>query len=186
MKANQLATLVLRLLGIYCLVAFIPFLSIFSSVIFYTVRTHDSAGIAAMIVAILSSIFWLGLGVLLIVFSVPWGRRLTGDFAEASVTALPFEQVQTLAFAVIGILIFAEALPQLLNTIYSFSISLRHLVNEEAYPAGMKVMDWHTLWVAIGTLLKIGLGLWLFFGARGFSNLWRSFRMFERPSTPGS
>jgi hypothetical protein len=186
MKANQLATLVLRLFGIYCLIVFLPSAAVFSSVIFFTETTHDAAGIAAMVIAVLSLAFWVGIGISLIVFSLPWGRRLTGDFAETNVTTLPFEQVQMLAFAVVGILIFAEALPQLLNTVYSFSVSLHHLLNEEMYPPGMRVTDWHTLLVAVGTLLKIGLGLCLFFGAHGFANLWRSFRTFATPKPQGN
>jgi hypothetical protein len=186
MKANQLATLVLRLLGIYCLIVFIPFVSVFGSAIFYAGSTHDNSGITAIIIAILALAFWLGVGISLIVYSVPWGKRLTKDFAESSVTALPFEQIQVLAFTVAGVLIFAESLPQLFNSIYSFFVSLNHLANKDQYPTGTRFNEWRTLLIAVGTFLKIGLGLWMFFGARGFTNLWRSFRNFGTPNPPSN
>jgi len=179
MNANQLAALVLRLLGIYCLVEFIPFVSVFGSAIFHAGSTHDNSGIAAMIIAILSLVFWLGAGILLIAFSVPWGKRLTKDFAESNVTALPFEQVQVLAFAVAGTLIFAETLPQLFSRIYS----LTQLAGRDQH-GGMKAEIWLTLLPAVGTFLKAGLGLWMFFGARGFANSWRWLRNFGTPNPP--
>jgi hypothetical protein len=37
---------------------------------------------------------------------------------------------------------------------------------------------------AIGTLLKAMLGLWLFFGARGFANFWRFLRNAGTPKPP--
>ena len=77
MKPNQLATLVLRLMGIYCLIVFVPMVPLFSSVLFYARSGNDGSGTAAIILAVLFLIFWLGIGILLIVRSVPWGEKLT-------------------------------------------------------------------------------------------------------------
>ena len=111
MKAHQLATLVLRLLGIYCLIEIIPFVSIYVSEINIARSAIGVLGISEIIIEILPFAFWLGVGISLIVYSVPWGQKLTKDFAESNVTTLPFEQIQVLAFAVAGILILAGSLP---------------------------------------------------------------------------
>jgi hypothetical protein len=182
MKANQLATLVLRLLGIYCLIEIIPYVSVYGSAIFYERRDLDYTVNSATTTAILLFVFWLGIGISLIVYSVPWGQKLTKNFVESNVTALSFEQIQALAFAVAGILILAGSLPQLFNSIYS----LGQLAEEEKY-AGLKPVKaivWHTVLPAVGTFLKAGLGFWMFFGARGFANFWRSIRNFGTPKPP--
>lgn len=184
MKPNQLATLVLRLMGIYCLIVFVPMVPLFSSVLFYARSGNDGSGTAAIILAVLFLIFWLGIGILLIVRSVPWGEKLTPkNMGEGNITAVSFEQIQMLVFAVAGVLIFADALPQLLNSISSFFTSLNQVTGRSQYPANAE-FNWHSLLAAIGILLKAALGLWLFFGARGFANLWRSLRTFGTPKPP--
>jgi hypothetical protein len=35
---------------------------------------------------------------------------------------------------------------------------------------------------AAGIILKTALGLWMFFGARGFANLWRTLQNFGTPN----
>ena len=182
MKAHQLATLVLRLFGIYCLIEIIPCVSICVTEINIARSAIGVLGISAIIIEILPFAFLLGVGISLIVYSVPWGQRLTKDFAESTVTTLSFEQIQVLAFAVAGILILAGSLPQLFNSIYS----LGHLVELEKY-GGLKPgksVVWQTLLSAAGIFSKAGLGFWMFFGAHGFANFWRSMRNFGTPKPP--
>jgi len=180
-KPHQLATLVLRLLGIYCLIVFLPVASLFSSVIPYARYANDNSGIAAIIFAALLLIFWLGAGILLIVCSVPWGKGLTPkDVGEGNITAISFEQVQMLAFAIAGVLIFSDALPQLLNSFFSLLTSIGQIANKNQPPAYAEY-NWRLILTAIGTVLKSALGLCLFFGASGFVSFWRSMRNFGTP-----
>jgi hypothetical protein len=184
MKANQLATLVLRLLGIYCLVVYVPIVPLFSGILFSARNASDNSGIATIIIVVLFLVFWLGIGISLIACSVPWGEKLAPkDVGEAKTSAISFEQVQTLAFAVAGILIFAEALPQLLNSVSSFFISLNQVTGRNQYPPNDQ-FNWRSLLAAVGTFLKAALGLWMFFGAHGFANFWRSLRNFGTPKPP--
>jgi hypothetical protein len=184
MKANQLATLVLRLLGIYCLIVFVPMVPVFSSVLFCARSSNDGSGLATIIIAVLFLVFWLGIGIALIVCSVPWGEKLTPkNMGEGNITAVSFEQIQMLAFAVAGVLIFSEALPQLLNSFFSFFTSLNQVAGRSQPPAYTE-FNWRSLLSAVGILLKAALGLWLFFDARGFANLWRSLRTFGTPNPP--
>jgi hypothetical protein len=136
--------------------------------------------------AVLFCLLWLVVGFSLIVFSVPWGAKLTTGLAESNITTLSFEQIQALAFAVAGALIFAESLPQIFNSISSFFAVLEQLNHRDQYPTGTQFDSWPALLSASGTFLKAGLGLWLFFGARGVANFWRSMRNFGTPKPPGN
>jgi len=188
MKANQLATLVLRLLGIFCLVQVIPAVTVSSyavPIVFSGERLNGSE-IMMVLLVVLFLAFQIGLGVLLIVKSAPWGEKLTPQNTGAmNFTAVSFEQVQVLAFAVAGALILASALPQLLNSMYAIIISLREINGGNQYRSNT-TYSWHTLLIAVGTLLKAAFGAWMFFGARGFANFWRSMRNFGTPKPPQS
>jgi len=184
MKPNQLATLVLRLMGIYCLIVFVPVAPLFGNVIFYTRSTHDNSGIAVIILAVLFLVSWLGTSILLIVCSVPWGKKLTPKEAgEGNITAVSFEQIQILAFAVAGVLIFSAALPQLLNNIFMFFTSLSQ-VTDRSQPTAYAEFNRRSFLSAIGELLKAALGLWLFFRTEGITKFWRSMRNFGTPKPP--
>jgi hypothetical protein len=186
MKANQLATLVLRLLGIYCLIQVIPAVSITSSaapLLFSADGLNYSAFLATMAV-ILFLALQLAIGILLIVKSVPWGEKLIPQTTDtARITTVSFEQVQVLAFAIAGVLVFSETVPQLMNSFVSIFTSLSAIARGTRYPID-NFYVWRSFFIAIGTLAKAGLGLWLFFGARGFANFWRSMRNFGTPKPP--
>jgi hypothetical protein len=179
MKANQLATLVLRLLGIYCLIVFV------STVSFFSVFFYAQNGAFVFILAGLFLILWLAAGISLIVRSVPWGEKLTPkDAGDEKITVASFEQIQILAFAVAGVLIFAGELPQLFNSIFSLFLWLHQNPDKNPYPINSFSSNSHLILTAIGTLLKAALGLWLFFGARGFANFWRFLRIAGTPKPP--
>ncbi len=187
MKPNQLATLVLRLLGIYCLLQFIPALTITSpafSIIMEAENLGASEGIMLTAVTLFLG-FQLLVGILLIVKSVAWGERLTRqNTSEISTSAVAFERVQVLAFAVAGVLIFTSALPQLFSSIVSFFISIGQISRANQYSNGSLLYSWRSLLVATGVFLKAAVGLWMFFGAQGFVNFWRSLRNFGTPKPP--
>jgi hypothetical protein len=187
MKANQLATLVLRLLGIYCLIVLIPMAEMLNGIIFYAQNNSGGFGTAIVITTLLLSASWLAVGISLIVFSKPLGEKLTPKNGEGNMTVASFEQIQVLAFAVTGVLIFAEALPQLLSHGFSFLhflIQLKEKNPFHEFTDSQWPFNRFGSLSAIGTFLKAALGLWLFFGAHGFANFWRSLRTFGTPKPP--
>ncbi len=185
MKANQLATLVLRLMGIYCLIVLIPMAQLLNEVILYAQNGTGGAGVAAVVMVLLLLAGWLAVGIALIAFSRPLGERLSPTNADdGNITAVSFEQVQVLAFAVAGVLIFAETLPQLLGNISAFLHYLIQLKEQNPFPDTGWSFNRFGYAAAAGTFLKAALGLWLFFGARGFASGWRSLRNFGTPRAP--
>lgn len=185
MKANQLATLVLRLLGIYCLIQIVPTVTVLSSItiVAETAENSDFPSAMAFVHASIPSICWLVVAILLFVFSVPWGERLANGINAERIIEISFEQMQVLAFAVVGVLLLTEGLSQLCGSIYSISISIGHF-NREQNPIGPQFNDWRSLLSAFGFLLKTIIGALMFFGAQGFANFWRSMRNFGTPKPP--
>ena len=180
MKANQLATLVLRLMGIYFLVDVIALFWMFSTLI--AEEIHRSNFTPAAIGTLMSVIALVILGILLITCSVPWGQRIVPKAADETISAISFKQLQTLAFAITGILIFAGALPQLLTSIFRLLDSMspqNQILNRLAGETNPYLIEY-----SVGELLKLALGLCLFFGASGFANFWSAMRNFATPKPP--
>lgn len=183
MKPNQLATLVLRLMGIYCLIHVLPTLSLFWVTTTTYMRIAESpAQFRVLMGALFPGISYLISGILLLVFSGVWGGKLTQDLDNEGIAAISAEQIQVLVFAVAGILIFASALPQVVNSI---TFLFGRLTAGNDTPRNLSVYyDTQGVLSSFGVLVKAGLGLALFFRARGFANFWRSLRMFATPKPP--
>jgi hypothetical protein len=188
MKPNQLATLVLRLIGVYTLVEAIPLLAInLTSAVFIGEPTSSGPSRATFGAwLILPAVFRIMIGIFLLMRAEALAQKLTPqEVSDKDFTPVSFEQVQVLAFAVVGVLIFAEALSQLFNNLFSILVSLNQIITKnDAYHS--QAYNWRTLLTAVGALAKAVLGLWMFFGARGFSNFWRSLRIFGTPKQPQS
>jgi len=186
MQPNQLATLVLRLLGIYCLVPVIPTISFALTAVSFAQaepidgKDHTFSNLALVAAGVLPIIFRLVIGILLLVQSVPWGERLTPkNCDQESSTAITFEQAQVLAFAIAGVLIFANALPLTFKSIFNL---VQMLTDSSVYWA----VRWREVVGAIGSLIEAALGLILFFRAHWFAKLWRSFRSSPTPAVRSS
>ena len=176
MKPNQLATLVLRLLGVYCLALVIPTISFgLSAVSLAQAEPADGKDdrffdIALVVSGVLPIFIRLATGVLLLVQSRKWGERLVPkDCGQENITAVSFEQAQLLAFAIVGVLIFASALPSTFKSIFNLAQSL---TDSSVYWASR----WRQGTEATGSLIEAVLGLVLFFRAHWFVKFWRSFQ----------
>ncbi len=180
MKPNQLATLVLRLLRVYSLVEAIPLLVINTSSAVAIGEPVDSGNSNAALITwlILPPIFRIGIGIFLFVWAEALSDKLVPrEVNDKSGSSISFEDVQALAFAVVGVLVFAGALPQSLRSVFDL---VQTLTDHEVYWAS----KWRSATVAIGTILEAALGLALFFRARGFAGFWRSLKTFATPKPP--
>ncbi len=69
MKPNQLATLVLRLMGIYCLIGLVPLAEFLNSAMIYAQNSSGSSGTTVLIITVSLSTIPLAVGISLIIFS---------------------------------------------------------------------------------------------------------------------
>jgi hypothetical protein len=175
-KANQLATVLLRVLGIYCLVEAIPLIVQYIGPFFDKIISGAIFASSWLISLIGSRII---IGILLIKYAESWGEKLVSKNAnEENASAITLKQAQALAFAIAGVLIFANALPQLFNSIFTL---LRATASNTYLVIQPRRID---IEYAIGAIAKAIFGITLFFGAEGFANFWRSFRNFATPKPP--
>ena len=177
MSALNLAIVGLRLLAIYCFVQSIPLFAAFG-VVGALSRTEDPFGRSqpsAVATALLPGSSLFVAAVVLYVFSVPLARRLAAvqptDTAEP---ACSFEQLQTIAFAVAGILILAFALPSVFRGVESVIELIRY---KRAGGTEVTPHQTYDTWLyCIGVVAQVVVGLVLLLNSRGFKNAWHRLR----------
>src|SRR5450432_1618136 len=116
MKANQLAALVLKLMGVFSLVEAIPLLVMnFSSSSFIGESAGGNKSSNATLIAwlVLPSIIRIGIGIYLLARAELLAQKLMSqELHDKTISTVSFGEVQVLAFALAGIFIFSAALPQ--------------------------------------------------------------------------
>ncbi|HVU27314.1 MAG TPA: hypothetical protein VHG71_06205 [Verrucomicrobiae bacterium] len=186
MKANQLATLVLRLLGFYFIIEFIPTTATLISipVVSETLENFNQSNLMISVQALVPAIFWLITGCLLLIFSARWGERLAKGINDEKIIEAPFEKFQILAFAVVGIFLFVSGLSQLCTNIgtYFLFARIRNFAGETVHQP--VINDWRSFFSICGSVLQIAIAAWMFFDTHGFVNFWRSLRNFGTPKPP--
>jgi hypothetical protein len=173
---KNLCIVVLRILGIYCLIeAFVLMQGLYYVL---TMSEEFSKDIGKMIFAsLLPSIVLLCIGVLLIVFSRKLANIITpiSEVAQEN-TKYSLQDIQSILFSVVGVLIFALAIPrtftwisQLISLIMNDSQGLRY---------GPKAI--RETWISlILSIFQFSIGIGLFFGAKKLSLFWHRVREYS-------
>ena len=175
MTPFNLAIVGLRLLAIYCFVQSIPLITTFG-VIGALSRTEDPFGrsqASAVAMALLPGVALFVAAVLLYVFSVPLARRLSAVHPTENVESVcTFDQIQTVSFAVAGILILAFALPSVFRGV----VSVIEFVRSKREGTVTPHQTYDTWLYCIGVVAQVVLGFLLFLNPRGFRNAWHWLR----------
>jgi hypothetical protein len=177
MTPLNLAIVGLRLLAIYCFVQCMPLFSAFG-VVGALSRTEDPFGrsqTSAVAMALLPGASLLIAAILLFVFSLPLARRLSALHpTENAETTFTFEQLQTVAFAVTGILILAFPLPSVFREVEAVIELVRY---KRAGGTDVSPHQTYDTWLyCIGVVAQVVLGLALVLNPRGFRNAWHWLR----------
>jgi len=172
MTKREVASLALKLLGIY---AFILSISLLHSMM-YTIAMNsgqyaDQPGQSpnSALLAIGSGIPWLlliFLGWYLIAASERLGRCIFPQAtAEEKTSALSSGDVQTIAFSIVGLLLLTKAAPGLFRVI--LWIWLIHSGNFPRAAAKDQIIQ-----SSVVLVVQLVFGLYLFLGSKGLSGLW--------------
>ena len=177
MSALNLAIVGLRLLAIYCFVQSVPLFGAFGVVAALS-RTEDPLGrsqASAVATALLPGSSLLIVAIVLYVFSVPLARRLVArQVTESGEPACSFEQLQTAAFAVAGILILAFTLPSVFRGVESVIELVRY---KREGGQGVTPHQTYDTWLyCIGVVAQVVVGFVLLLNPRGFRNAWHWLR----------
>ena len=168
MTKREVASLALKLSGIY---AFIVSVSSFRTMMFMiaSIGDHPGQGLNSTLLAAgygIPLLLLLFLGWYLISASERLSRLIfPQDAAEDKISALSSEDAQTIAFSVVGLLLLTKAVPGLfrvilwISDIYSRNLPL-------AFSKGRLVQE------AVVVVVRLALGLYLFLGSKGLSELW--------------
>ena len=145
MSREDVATLALKLLGVYFLAGAIPFLGHF-------VTTLRSEHVLVLLVPFLLTVV---VGVLLICAARRLGRVLTGDTGAPGVAgSLSVSDWQSIAFSAIGVSLFVHGLPQLGSL--------------ARFDPGRSIWPY-----VVAPAIQIVVGIVLFLRAKGLANVWR-------------
>ena len=170
MSALNLAIVGLRLLAIYCFVQSIPLFSAFG-VVGALSRADDPFGrsqVSAVATALLPGGSLLLAAILLYVFSLPLARRLAAvQPAESTTPGCTVEQLQTVAFAVAGILILTFRAIEAVIQLVRYKKESGIVPPPQLYDTGLYF---------IGVVAQVVIGLVLVLNPRGFRNAWHRLR----------
>lgn len=169
MTKREIAALALRLLGIYCLVESLQYIQGLAWILFGSVPSSDKLGVLLQLLLGTGTLLAIALFLLLRADRV--GRFVAGDEPDQPVTqAWSMRQVQSIAFSAVGVYLLAVSLPNLCMLIVQ-AISAYSATSSMAQAQAQVVMQQQWAKV-IESLLRTGMGLWLFLGAKGWTDLW--------------
>ncbi|MDR3457737.1 MAG: hypothetical protein P4N60_09850 [Verrucomicrobiae bacterium] len=165
----------LRLLAIYCAIQAMLMFSTFGVVaVVFTPQSADHLQPSAVFISLLPGGLLLLLAILLFVYSPPLARRLAAPAApEPAGNGCTVEQVQAIAFGIAGILILAEALPNVGRAGQGLLAVYAQYQQGGTNPPGQVFSSWLYA-AAVAAQLVAGALLLLY--PKGFRNAWRHLR----------
>jgi hypothetical protein len=170
MSLKNLTIVSLKILAIYCFCQSMPLLS--TSITLLKLRGPSALDLSPtwlLFLSLLPALSLLSLAAVLFAFASPLSDRLLPAGAqESSSISCTLEQIQTLAFAVAGILVFIFALPSLFREVV-WLWRLLFLESRMGTPWGN--------WIALtASIAQTVIGLLLIFNPKAFRNIWHYLR----------
>jgi hypothetical protein len=177
MNQKQIASLSLKLLGIYSIIEAIPLLRELSGVFaFRGSGIQMEGGPIQTDVLLIGILIPFGLlllvGFCLIIFSKSFAARMTlKDEIITETTELTARNIQSIAFSVVGLVMIVFAIPhlvQLAANLQAFKSAGSEMLKEQ-----ISIGTWA---YSIGIAVQFIIGLLLFIGGRGLSSIWHFFQ----------
>ncbi len=168
MKIQDLGKLAFVLTGIYALIAALPLLQALISMPFFP-EEYSGRGAVIVLAWLLPLLVLVSTGIGLIVRRERLVQWLFQDSDNHESAALRIEEIQDLAFAVLGIFLVISTLPKL-GSVASALINLRGMENIQEYLGVFR----DNLMFYLGTIAKLIVGSYLFMYAHSVGNWWRN------------
>ena len=171
MTKREITSLLIKLMGIYCLTQFAPSLiNVLGFVAAMYGLQEGPQKIISVLEVIISPAIWIGLSILIIRTSDRIAKRLYREDSDASqLVSLGFQDVQVLGYNFIGLILLVQSFPQIVNLVATIRV-------EQVYysPIWTKETFYqHTLPRLLSFLTQFILGLVLFLKPKGLANLWK-------------
>ena len=121
-----------------------------------TQQFPDSRAAGAVIIV---SVILIAVTIALWSFPLAVARKLIPKATLDQPTPLPIDQLQSAGFCLLGLWVLTEAVPRLVYIIF--------IVYHSTRPNAMVALEPHNNAAIAQTIVELGIGLWLLFGARG-------------------
>jgi hypothetical protein len=177
MTQNQIASLSLKLLGIYSIIESIPLLRELSQIFAWRgSRIEMESGplrTDLLLMGIMTSVgLLLLLGLSMIIFSNSIARRMiTEEETINEKTELTAKNIQSIAFSIVGLVMIVIAIPHLVQL--AANIQAMKSVGSESVKRDISIGTWV---YSIGIAVQFIIGILLFLGGRGLSSIWFFFQ----------
>ena len=172
MQKEDVIKLSLKLAGIYCLVVALQYITIFFAGL---LNAAQHISLLVVSITVLGMLFPYLLILLLSYFLIFKTTKVTQkmkfDEAPSVEKKSSSQDIQFLAFSIIGVFLVTTALPKL----FQISVRLITIYSQTQQPMNDLVKA-ANISDAAGLILRIILGLYLFFGSKGLVNLWHKFQ----------
>ena len=166
MTKKEIVSLSLKLAGIYCLIMAIShFGYAIPSVVILGRRGFWSM---LLLLSLTPFVLLLLFGVYLIFSSKLPSKMASSMIQEEKTTCFTFQDIQVLAFSIIGVWLLSSAIPNFIRNIVE--IMVMHLTSQQSVPV---FRDKYFISRIVAAVLKSALGIYLFSGSKGLAKLWQ-------------
>jgi hypothetical protein len=170
MTKRETTSLLIKLMGVYCLVQFAPSL-------LYVLRYIQAASfgpwwqrIVMLLCTVLVPAIWIAFCLIIIRSSNRIAKRFYPEDSDASqLTGLGFEDLQNLGYHFIGLLLLVQSFPQIVSLMTSVQIQQSYM-SDYTSSSDFKVQMLPQL---LSFLTQFLIGLVLFLRPKGLANLWK-------------
>ena len=168
MTPVQIASLSLKILGIYSFIQSIPLIRAFVHAIGFPVDGPPMR-LTLILGSCISLVLFFCLGITLIFFSKSIARRMVSRSEQTvSLQATDAKELQAIAFSIVGIVLMCLAIPKL----FQFAVNISALQQPGIETPMRERIANDTLAFGIATGIQFIIGLLLFLGGQFLAQLW--------------
>ncbi len=171
MTKKEIVSLSLKLAGIYCLIMSLSYLSFAIMSVVSFLRGQGFWDMLTSITPFVLLLLSFTPVVLLLLFGVYliFSSKLPSKMASSMIegektTSFTFQDIQVLAFSIIGVWLLSSAIPIFIRNIVE--IIVMHLTSQQSVPV-------YFISQIVAAVLKLALGIYLFSGGKGLVKLWQ-------------
>ena len=173
MTKKEIVSLSLKLAGIYCLIMAIAYLNFTVMAVVSSLRQGfwdmliSITPFVLLLLSITPFVLLLLFGAYLIFSSKLPSKMASSMIEEETTTSFTFQDIQVLAFSIIGVWLISSAIPTFIQAIVRITVM---------YSTSQQSVSVYFIPQIVAAVLKLAFGIYLFSGSRGLAKLWQKFQ----------
>lgn len=168
MNAKAAASIAVKVLAIFTFIKFVTYLQSVYGFIDMVKHQPSNISVGLRVVSMIYPILLLlVVSIFLWLYSDKLSDHMVKNLAVNEETKISYEDLQIVAFSVVGLFLVVNSLPELINA----AINMKMLESQRMMqPMNMRMTQ------LVGTGLKVLIGFWLLVGSQGIVGLIRTLR----------